>query len=66
MLTTKRLSIIDDLVKKLSNEDDKWMSLAIAIDLADELNVTKRTIQNYLQGKSKGYLNKGIKKIQYL
>lgn len=37
-----------------------------AIDLADELNVTKRTIQNYLQRKSKGYLNKGIKKIQYL
>lgn len=37
MLTTKRLSIIDDLVKKLSNEDDKWMSLAIAIDLADEV-----------------------------
>lgn len=37
MLTTKRLSIIDDLVKNLSNEDDKWMSLAIAIDLADEV-----------------------------
>ena len=34
--------------------------------IADELNVTKRTIQNYLQRKSKGYLNKGIKKIQYL
>ncbi len=37
-----------------------------AIELANELNVTKRTIQNYLQGKSKGYLDKGIKKIQYL
>ncbi|EDP69027.1 type IIS restriction endonuclease, putative [Carnobacterium sp. AT7] len=37
MLTTKRLSTIDDLVKKLSNENDKWMSLAIAIDLADEV-----------------------------
>lgn len=37
MLTTKKLSIIDDLVKNLSNEDDKWMSLAIAIDLADEV-----------------------------
>ncbi|WP_181042912.1 hypothetical protein [Enterococcus faecium] len=37
MLTTKRLSIIDDLVKNLSNEDDKWISLAIAIDLADEV-----------------------------
>ena len=34
--------------------------------LALELNVTKRTIQNYLQGKSKGYKNKGIEKIQYL
>lgn len=37
-----------------------------AIDLARELQVTKRTILNYLQGKSKGFLNKGIKKIQYL
>jgi len=36
------------------------------IDLANELNVTKRTIQNYLQKKSKGYLNKGIKEIKYL
>ena len=37
-----------------------------AIELAKELTVTKRTIQNYLQGKSKGYLDKGIKEIQYL
>lgn len=37
-----------------------------APQLAFELNVTKRTIQNYLQGKSKGYKNKGIEKIQYL
>lgn len=37
MLTTKRLNTIDDLVKKLSKEKDKWMSLAIAIDLADEV-----------------------------
>lgn len=37
-----------------------------AIELANELQVTKRTIQNYLQGKSKGYLDKGIKEIQYL
>lgn len=34
--------------------------------LAKELNVTKRTIMNYLQGKSKGYIDKGIIKIQYL
>ena len=38
----------------------------LAIELAKELTVTKRTIQNYLQGKSKGYLDKGIKEIQYL
>lgn len=37
-----------------------------AIELANELQVTKRTIQNYLQGKSKGYSDKGIKEIQYL
>lgn len=37
-----------------------------AIDLANELKVTKRTVQNYLQRKSKGYLDKGIKEIQYL
>lgn len=37
-----------------------------APQLAFELNVTKRTIQNYLQDKSKGYKNKGIEKIQYL
>lgn len=34
--------------------------------LAKELGVTKRTILNDLQGKSTGYLDKGIKKIQYL
>lgn len=28
---------IDKLVKQLSNEKDEWMSLAIAIDLADEI-----------------------------
>lgn len=37
MLTTISLSNIDELVKKLSTEPDKWMSLAIAIDLADEV-----------------------------
>lgn len=34
--------------------------------LATELGVTKRTILNYLQGKTKGYINKGIKEIHYL
>ena len=32
MLTTKTLNTIDNLVKSLSTETDKWMSLAIAID----------------------------------
>lgn len=37
MLTTNSLNNIDNLVKKLSREKDKWMSLAIAVDLADEV-----------------------------
>lgn len=37
-----------------------------AIDLVNELGLTKRTIQNYLQGKSKGYIKQGIKEIKYL
>lgn len=37
MLTTNRIENIDNLVKKLSIEKNKWMSLAIAIDLADEI-----------------------------
>ena len=35
-------------------------------DLATEINATKRTILNYLQGKSKGYLKRGISSIKYL
>ena len=34
--------------------------------LAEELGVTKRTIMNYLQGKSKRYKNFGIKSIRYI
>ncbi|MCI5942567.1 MAG: N-6 DNA methylase [Ligilactobacillus animalis] len=37
MLTTTRLNKIDELVNKLSAEENKWVSLAIAIDLADEV-----------------------------
>ena len=37
-----------------------------AVALAIEINVTKRTVLNYLQGKSKGYLNKNISSIKYL
>lgn len=36
------------------------------IDLANELKVTGRTVLNYLQGKTKGYVNKGITSIRYL
>lgn len=46
MLTTTRLNKIDELVNKLSAEENKWVSLAIAIDLADEvLKVILPTIQ---------------------
>ena len=37
MLTTTSLGKIDELVKRLSRDKDKWMSLAIALDLADEV-----------------------------
>lgn len=37
-----------------------------AIQLANELNVTKRTVLNYLQKKSKGFINHGIIYIKYL
>ena len=36
------------------------------IDLANELKVSGRTILNYLQGKTNGYVNKGITSIRYL
>ena len=36
------------------------------IDLANELNVSGRTVLNYLQGKTKGYINRGIADIKYL
>lgn len=35
-------------------------------DLANELGVTKRTIQNYLQGKNQNYHSHNIKEIKYL
>ena len=37
MLNHNRINKIDSLVKQLSNEKDEWVSLAIAIDLADEI-----------------------------
>lgn len=35
------------------------------IDLANELNVTKRTVQNYLQHKSSNYIRHNISSIEY-
>ena len=37
MLSRNDLEKIDSLVQKLSKEKDKWQSLAIAVDLADEI-----------------------------
>ena len=37
MLNHNGINKIDSLVKQLSNEKDEWVSLAIAIDLADEI-----------------------------
>ena len=37
MLTTSRLDKIDELVQRLSSESDEWLSLAIGIDLANEI-----------------------------
>ena len=52
--------------KKSKNNTGECKKYEFAIDLAIEINVTKRTILNYLQGKSKGYLNKNISSIKYL
>ena len=35
-------------------------------DLADKLKVTSACVKNWLHGKSKGYMNYGIKEIKYL
>src|SRR5699024_8066811 len=37
MLTQKRINNIDLLLKKLAESSNRWMSLAIAIDLANEV-----------------------------
>lgn len=44
----------------------EYKTYEFTIDLATEINVTKRTVLNYLQGKSKGYLDKNISSIKYL
>ena len=47
-------------------QNGKYKKYEFAIDLANELGLTKRTIQNYLQNKSNGYIKQGIKEIKYL
>jgi hypothetical protein len=37
-----------------------------AIDFAQEIGVTKRSVQNWLQKRNKGYLKRGIKNIKYV
>lgn len=61
-----RLKIKEYKPFKVLFQNGKVKHYEFVIDLANELNLTKRTIQNYLQGKSKGYIKQGIKKIEYL
>ena len=51
---------------KVYFQNGEYKEYEFAIDLANELKVTKRTIQNYLQGKSNGYKSRGINEIKYL
>ncbi|HAU85870.1 MAG TPA: hypothetical protein DCW90_10310, partial [Lachnospiraceae bacterium] len=37
-----------------------------AIDLANEMGVTRQCVRNYLHGKSKGFIKHNILSIQYL
>ena len=46
-------------------QNQRHKKYEFAIDLANELKVTKRTVLNYLQGKSLGYIKYGIKEIKY-
>lgn len=46
-------------------ENGECKHYEFAIDLANELGLTKRAIQNYLQGKSNGYKKYGILSINY-
>ena len=47
-----------------TNGDEK--TYEFVIDLANEINVTRRSVLNYLQGKSKGYIKHNIILIEYL
>ncbi len=46
--------------------DGRLKIYEFACELANEIKVSKRTVQNYLQGKSFGFLSKGIAEIYYL
>lgn len=46
--------------------DGREKTFEFASQLAEEIGVTRRVVVNYLQGKSHGYISKGIRKIQYL
>lgn len=58
------LKIYKPFIVYFSNGETK--TYEFAQELADEIQVSKRTVLNYLHGKTKGYLNRGIKSIQYL
>ena len=61
-----RLNIKEYKPFKVYFQNGEYKEYEFAIDLANELKVTKRTIQNYLQGKSNSYKSRGINEIKYL
>ena len=61
-----RLNIKEYKPFKVYFQNGEYKEYEFAIDLANELKVTKRTIQNYLQGKSNGYKSRRKNEIKYL
>lgn len=45
--------------------DGTVRSYEFAVDLAEELGVTRRTVHNWLEGRVKGYRNHGIESLSY-
>ncbi len=62
----RRLGIKDFKPFYVIFSDGSKKDYDFAIDLANELNLTKRAIQNYLQGKSQGYKKYDIQAIEYI
>ena len=62
----RRLNIKEYKPFEVRFQNGECKKYEFAIDLANELKVIKRTVQNYLQGKSNGYKIKGIDEIKYL